>query len=292
MTVVTGGAEQLLHVTLHHAAGDARSLSIMLDELVLLARGEELAPLPYHFGDVAASWASRLRNEELEGDWEYWRDVLRPPLAPLDWGERPAATAPFASRALTRTLPVAAAERLGAAPFAGVAAALAAVLARTLGTGDVRIGTNVSTRTTAAMEGIIGPFVNTAILRLACERDPDSARLHAAARRALADALSHRELPLETVVARLRREGRTDLSDAAPVMLLVDDERASPLGGGRPAVEDEHPGVSFTASDVVIGVELRSQELVLSLVHREAACDTPRAAAVLDALAAELGGSC
>ncbi|WP_446225543.1 non-ribosomal peptide synthase/polyketide synthase [Nocardia sp. IBHARD005] len=84
--------------------------------------------------------------------------------------------------------------------FSTVHAALAVLLARLSGAGDIAIGTPVAGRGEAALDPLIGMFVNTLVLRT--QIDPRAAFETAldAVRAGDLDALSHADIPFEQVV--------------------------------------------------------------------------------------------
>jgi hypothetical protein len=288
-----------IQLTLHHIAGDGQSLDVLARELasLLSSAGDCLPPLPYHFGDVARWQRDRLNDGSFASHLAYWRATMTPPLPRVHFGEPDTPGGDrFAANRLTRRLGARMAAALRAArasypasAFSIFAAALGIALSTRGATTEVCIGTNVSTRTASATADMVGPFVNTAMLRFDVSPDLAAAEIVAAARRSTLDMIAYRDLPWELVLDELRREGRDDLLHAMPVMLLYDGEAPqSPQAPGvrldeyRHDEEDGGAEAMLTASAAIIGVGDTPDGIELTLLYRRAAMSQAAAVALLD----------
>ncbi|WP_040791513.1 non-ribosomal peptide synthetase [Nocardia paucivorans] len=88
----------------------------------------------------------------------------------------------------------------GISLFMLVHAALAALLARMSGAGDVVIGTAVAGRGEQALDPLVGMFVNTLALRTRVDLDTEFADFAASVRTTDLDAFSHADIPFERLV--------------------------------------------------------------------------------------------
>jgi non-ribosomal peptide synthetase component F len=79
----------------------------------------------------------------------------------------------------------------------------AATLSRYTRQADTLIGTQVTDRTHAELDPLIGLFTNTLTLRMSLADDPTFTELLGRVRDTTADALAHRQLPFEKLVADL-----------------------------------------------------------------------------------------
>ncbi|MBO2458311.1 non-ribosomal peptide synthetase [Actinomadura violacea] len=222
-----GDADKLL-LTVHHIACDGWSSAVLEREFATvyaaLSSGSdpELPPLRVHYADHAARQRARLSGERLEDLLSYWRAALEhaePAELPAD---RPRPPVRDGSGALlTFTVPAdlagAVAEvgrRAGATPYTTLLTAFAVLLARHTGRWGQTIGAPVSGRLDAEADGVVGPFLNTLVLR--ADLGP-GLRVGEALRRmrgTVLDALAHQELPFELLVADLappRDPSRTPL---------------------------------------------------------------------------------
>ncbi|WP_446221344.1 amino acid adenylation domain-containing protein [Nocardia sp. IBHARD005] len=87
--------------------------------------------------------------------------------------------------------------------FMVVHAALAVLLARLGGTGDVVIGTPIAGRGEAALDDLVGMFVNTLALRTPVDPGTGFRQLLATVRTTDLDAFSHADVPFEQLVGAL-----------------------------------------------------------------------------------------
>ncbi|MEU4704235.1 amino acid adenylation domain-containing protein [Nonomuraea dietziae] len=193
VTLVPAGPEDhVLCVVLHHILGDGWSLNILIDELALLYSGERPPEPPLQFGDVAR-W--QLGQDSMD---DYWRERLagQPPLnLPTD---RPRTGAPRQAAFHTFTLPVEAVSRTrGATMFMTLMAAYQAVLAAQSGLTDVCVATVTSGRDDALLEGVVGYFADTLVIRGDLTGSPTFGELVERTRATVVDAFAHQGAPLE-----------------------------------------------------------------------------------------------
>ena len=213
--------DQLFLWTVHHAMSDGWSTGVFDRELKALyeafAAGREppLAPLPLQYGDYAARQRERLSGDALRREAEWWRERLagapallelptdRPrPAARSDRGETFGFELPGDVDARVDALT----RREGASPFLVLLAAFQALLARWSGQDDVLVGTPIANRPTPELEGLIGYFANTLVLRGDLSGDPSFRELLARVRETTLSAYDHQELPFEKLVEELNPE--------------------------------------------------------------------------------------
>ncbi|MFG3009588.1 amino acid adenylation domain-containing protein [Streptomyces cinerochromogenes] len=221
----TGAARgQTLLLLLHHIACDRASLPRLLDDLGTAYRARLSGdapgrpPLPVQYADFTL-WQRDLLGSDDDpsalraGQLAHWDKILaglpeRIPL-PTDRTERAPSGRPAHTAGDTvaftvpadvhrRLLEVAADEQ--ASLFLVAHAALAALLTR-LGAGtDIPIGTAVSDRADAELDGLVGFFVNTLVLRTDTSGEPTFRELLGRVTRADLDAFAHQDVPFDLVV--------------------------------------------------------------------------------------------
>jgi amino acid adenylation domain-containing protein/FkbM family methyltransferase len=98
------------------------------------------------------------------------------------------------------------ARSVGATPFMVLLAAYQALLARLSGQTDICVGCPVSGRTRAEVEGVIGFFANTLVLRTDLSGAPSFAQLVGRVRETVLGAFAHQEVPFEKLVEELQPE--------------------------------------------------------------------------------------
>jgi amino acid adenylation domain-containing protein len=268
LLVRLGEREHAWLCTIHHIAGDAWSLGVLLREMSALYGGAGLADLPIQYADFAVWQREWLRGEVLERQLAVWRDALAgaPTLLelPLD-RPRPAAAS---GRGGLRTLeiPAATGERLralgrreGATPFMILLAAFQALLFRVTAQEDLVVGTPVAGRNRTEVEGLIGFFVNSLPLRGRPEPGLAFRDLMAAARATSLSAFAHQDLPFERLVDELGVQRTLAHHPLFQVMLALQN---APLGAA------EMPGLALQPLDPEdVGSATAKFDLTLSLAE-------------------------
>jgi amino acid adenylation domain-containing protein len=211
--------EYVLLLTVHHIVSDGWSMGVLLKELAALYRarvtGEPLSlpELPLQYGDYAEWQRQRLQTDVLERQLAYWRQRLAgaPPILELPT-DRPR-SGPFSGRAARATLalPKSLADDLkelsareSATLFMTLLAAFKILLARYSGQDDIVVGTPIAGRTHTEIEGLIGCFLNTLVLRTDLSGGPTFKELVARVRETALGAYANQELPFERLVEELQ----------------------------------------------------------------------------------------
>lgn len=212
-----GADEHVLLLIIHHIIVDVWSLSIFMGELGRLysafveGKPAALPPLAARYVDYAVRERDYLRGERLDRLLDYWtaRVTDAPVLElPTDY-PRPAAPS-TESATHSFDLPPELLEGLGdvgrgsrATLFMVLLAALNALLSRYSGATDIVVGTSAANRTRAEVQGVIGFFVTTLVLRTDLSGDPSCRELIARARDVAAGAYDHQQLPFSLLNRRL-----------------------------------------------------------------------------------------
>ncbi|MFJ3517039.1 amino acid adenylation domain-containing protein [Streptomyces sp. NPDC090131] len=212
--------DHLLVVLVHHIATDEGSAGPLLADLdrayAARAAGAEpgFAPLPVQYADFVL-WQRELLGDAGDPDSvagrqaAYWRQALAG--APVELAlpaDRPRPAVPsYEGDVVTFEVPARTgaglariARESGATLFMVAHAAVAALLHR-LGAGeDIPLGSPVSAREGEELDGLVGFFLNTLVLRADLSGDPTFAELVARVRDTGLSAFAHADLPLEAVV--------------------------------------------------------------------------------------------
>ncbi|MFO1378709.1 MAG: amino acid adenylation domain-containing protein, partial [Steroidobacteraceae bacterium] len=200
----------------HHIALDAWSINLLAQQLA-----EELeAPRPNgerppQYADFAVWQRSRLATPAAARDLEWWTETLREPpqlcIFPPDVPEGTAGTDdgaggghPFDWDADLSSGLQQFARRNGATVYMTLLAAIAALLRKHTGQGDIVIGSPMGIRERVEFENVIGPFVNLLALRFDVADDPPFLVAVQRARAAILEAHAHREAPFEAVLERVK----------------------------------------------------------------------------------------
>ncbi|MCP4656799.1 MAG: amino acid adenylation domain-containing protein, partial [bacterium] len=207
-------AEHVFLLNIHHVATDGWSMGLFHHELeTLYAAWSPLPELPIQYADFALWQREWLRGEVWESQLAYWKgqlDGLRDaPELPAD-RPRPAVQS-YRGAAQVVTLPRALIDSLkalsrarGATLFMTLLAALDALLSRYTGEDDLAVGSAIANRNRPEIEGLIGFFVNTLLLRAHLRGDPSFLELLDRVRQGTLGAYAHQDLPFEEVVGELQ----------------------------------------------------------------------------------------
>ncbi|HEV7518430.1 MAG TPA: condensation domain-containing protein, partial [Thermoanaerobaculia bacterium] len=238
------GREHKVVLTLHHTVADGWSLGVLIGEIGALygafLRGERssLPELTFQYSDYAAWQRGWLRGAVLEKELAHWRAKLAgadPVLElPFDY-PRPAKRS---NRGVKRLLVLPAelatsVERLsrreGTSLFMTLLAAFLALLGRYTGREDLVIGYPEANRTRSDVEGMIGLFLNTLVLRVDLAGDPSVRELLGRVRGEVLEAQGHSQLPFERLVEELRPERSLGYNPLFQVLFVLQNAPAPAL---------------------------------------------------------------
>jgi amino acid adenylation domain-containing protein len=251
----------VLLVTLHHIISDGWSNAIFLREMAALyeafAAGlpSPLPELPLQPADAAEQQLEEVSGERLEREIAWWREQLagappsldlptdhpRPPVQTFNGARHPLWIPPEMTAVLHR---LARDER--ATLFMVLLTAFDVLLRSWTGQEDLLIGTPVANRRRSELEGIIGYFANTLVLRADLSGDPTVRALLGRVRETAHAAFAHQDLPFEKLVEELQPE--RDLARAPLFQVLAVLQNAPPARAALSRLTlrspDFDPGVS------------------------------------------------
>ncbi|WP_224242635.1 non-ribosomal peptide synthetase [Hyalangium gracile] len=262
---VVDAEESRLLLTMHHIISDGWSIGVLVREMAALYTAalqkgpEPLPPLPIQYADFAVWQSRKLREGGLEAQAAYWsRQLANPPselALPAD-KPRPAVWAPRGA-ALTFELPEALTPRVqalaqeeGLTPFMLFLAAFQALLSRYTGQEDIWVGSPIANRNRKELEGLIGFFVNSLVMRGDLSGDPTARELFRRTRRVALDAYAHQDYPFEKLVEELSPERGLGLHPLFQVMFAVQNAPYEGLNLPRLALEQLLLPITSTRFDL------------------------------------------
>ncbi len=315
-----GAQEHIALLTMHHIVSDGWSMHVFIGELSTLYtaytsdgatddRGDgtgvvpppvpsPLPPLPIQYTDFASWQADWMQGEVLETQLAYWRQQLAgvPPVIdlPTDWPR--AAVRTFRGARQQLSLPqnlseslTALSQREGATPFMVLLAAFKVLLARYTGQPDIVVGTPIAGRSRGEIEGLIGCFLNTLVLRADLSGDPSFHELLWRVREVCLGAYAHQDLPFEKLLEKLQPErdlSYTPLFQVFFNMLNFPDRRITLPGLTLEVLESPEIGSKF---DITLYVEERDRRFHFDLVYNADLFAPERMRGLLDQLELLLG---
>ncbi|HYR11860.1 MAG TPA: amino acid adenylation domain-containing protein, partial [Longimicrobium sp.] len=216
--------EHVLAVTMHHIVSDGWSMNVFIREMAALyaafSRGEESplpAQAPAQYGAFVRWQRERLQGERLAAELGWWSDRLAgaPPVLELPLDRPRPRVQSFVGAShwvslgaeLTRDVREFA-RGAGTTVFVTALAAFTAVAGRLAAQNDVVLGTPVANRARAELEGVIGMFINTLVLRTEIDPAESFLGLLQRVRATVLDAQAHGEVPFEKIVEELQPERR------------------------------------------------------------------------------------
>ena len=232
----------LVMVCVHHIITDGWSMRIFLRELWALyeanTTGEPatLPPLPISYSDYAVWQRRELSGARLQMLLEFWRPELAElPILDLATDRQRPQVPSFRGNSLPVDIPPGLTEGLralareqGATLFMAVLSVFSLLLGRYAGQDCVAVGSPVAGRTRSELEGLIGFFVNTIVLRCDLRGDPTFRELLGRMRETAIRAYAHQDLPFEKLVEDLQPE--RDLSRNPLHQVMFQLEKVQSVG--------------------------------------------------------------
>jgi amino acid adenylation domain-containing protein/non-ribosomal peptide synthase protein (TIGR01720 family) len=213
--------EHVLLLTLHHIVSDGWSMNVLIDEFIRCYDAfdadaqPQLAPLPIQYSDYAL-WQRRwLEAGEQARQLDYWQAQLgdeHPVLELPTDHPRPAMPSyrgtryEFAVDAQLAEQLRTTAQQHNITLFMLLLGAFNVLLHRYTGQTDIRVGVPIANRNRAEIEGLIGFFVNTQVLRTQLDGQTRVDDLLRAIKETALGAQAHQDLPFERLVEALKLE--------------------------------------------------------------------------------------
>jgi amino acid adenylation domain-containing protein len=227
--------EYVMLLTTHHMVSDAWSREVFLQELAVLYNAfvarqpSPLPDLPIQYVDFACWQRQWLQGKVLQTQLDYWTRQLQGVTTlelPTDRPRPAAQTFRGAYQALL--LPASLGSELkrlgqgeGVTLFMTLFAAFQVLLSPYTGQDDISVGTPIANRTRAEIEGLIGFFTNTLVLRTDLSGNPTFLELLRRVREVALGAYAHQEVPFEKLVEVLQPKRDLSRSPLFQVMFIL-----------------------------------------------------------------------
>ncbi|ATB34301.1 non-ribosomal peptide synthetase [Melittangium boletus] len=243
----------VLFLNMHHIICDGWSMGIFIQEVgecyaaFLEERAPRLPPLPIQSYDHAAWQRRQVDGALFDRQLTYWREVLGKEVPylelPLDF-PRPrtqshhGAKLPFSlggelSQAI-QTL----CQREGVTLYMVLQAALATLLHRVTRSRDVTVGSPIAGRSRPELEGLIGCFINTFVLRVDLSERQTFRQLLAQVRKRTLEAYDNQDVSFERIVEEVLPHRDAGANPLFQVMFVLHNLFGSKVS--MPGVDSQH----------------------------------------------------
>lgn len=267
--------EQVLLVTMHHIISDGWSIGLLIREVSSLYDAfvsggmSPLAPLPVQYTDYA-HWQRQHLAESFDLQVTYWKQKLGGNLPVIDLPcDRPRPSefryqgraVPFVISAKLSQALRALSHREGVTLFITMLAALKILLLRYTGQPDLVVGTPIANRTRAELEGLIGFFVNSLVLRTDLSGSPTVRDVLRRVRETCLEAYAHQDLPFEKLVDVLKPNRDLSRTPLFQAMLAFQNVAVASLELKDVVVTPLEMETRTTPFDLVLDVDDSAEEL-------------------------------
>ena len=211
----------VLHFNMHHIISDHWSFGVMAREIAELytafikGKPANLPDLPVQYADYAIWQRQWLQGEALAAQLNYWKAKLGDELPVLELptdrprpavrSRRGAIESLALSKELTDALQ-AMSRRAGVTLFMTLLTAFKTLLYRHTGQEDILVGTPIANRNRVEIEGLIGFFMNTIVMRTDLTGQPTFRELLGRVKEMALSAYAHQDMPFEKLVEELAPE--------------------------------------------------------------------------------------
>ncbi len=247
----------LLLVT-HHIVSDGWSVDVLFREIATIYEGIStghplpLPELPIQYADFAVWQRQWLQGKILETELSYWKEQLSGvPVLELPTDRPRPAVQTFRGSRQSLVLPKSLSDQLkalsrkeGVTLFMTLLAAFQTLLHRYTGQEDIVVGSPITNRTRSEIEGLIGFFVNTLILRIDLSGNPTFRELMDRVRKVALGAYEHQDVPFEKLVEELNPSRNLSHTPLFQVMFVLQNFPNSTL---------EMPGLTMDFIEVKSG---------------------------------------
>jgi amino acid adenylation domain-containing protein len=267
-SILLGGTEQVLLLTIHHIVSDGWSVRIFVRELGALwesfaaGKPSPLAELPIQYADFAYWQRHWLEGETLQTELDFWREQLadappalelptdhaRPPVQSLCGGRYLFGLSEAFSKEVREL-----SRSHGVTTFMTFNTALQVLLQHYMHRDDIVVGADIAERNSTELEGLIGLFVNQLVLRVNAAGVRTFGELLKRVREVTLAAYDHRQVPFHKIVEALKPELDLSRNPLFQVMLVFEsDPIFSPPGGlGMTLLQTDAGGSPFDFSLVI-----------------------------------------
>jgi non-ribosomal peptide synthetase component F/thioesterase domain-containing protein/acyl carrier protein len=236
--------EHIILLTIHHIVCDGWSMAVLIREIAVLytafcsGKPSPLPELPIQYADFANWQRQCLTGDFLQSHLSYWLKQLSnyPPLLQLPTNRPRLAIQSFRGATQSFSLSTDLTEALkelsqqaGTTLFMTLLAAFKTLLYRYSGQEDILVGSAIANRNRTDLEGLIGLFANTLVLRTNLTDNLSFRELLYQVRECTLSAYTHQDLPFEYLVEKLQPERNPSYNPLFQVMFVLQNSPTEKL---------------------------------------------------------------
>lgn len=238
--------EHILLITMHHIISDAWSAGVFIREVSALyeafstGKPSLLPELPIQYADYAVWQQQWLQGERLDTQLTYWKQQLENAKTILELPTDKPRTQLQTSLGKKHSFTLSAtltdklkslSQQEGVTLFMTLLAAFNTLLYHYTKQEDILVGSPIANRNRSELEGLIGFFINTLVLRtnLSVSHNPSFQELLQQVRETALGAYAHQELPFDKLVAELQPERNLNHSPLFQVWFVLQNAPKSHL---------------------------------------------------------------
>ncbi|MCY8823359.1 non-ribosomal peptide synthetase [Bacillus atrophaeus] len=230
--------KHILVLDLHHIITDGVSMSILMSDFNHLYSEHELAPLKIQYKDYSAWQLKQIDSEEMKQHEAYWLEEFAGELPiiqlPTDW-PRPKQKN-FVGKHVYLTLDDDIVSRLKQVAkdnkstlYMVLLAGVNILLSKYSGQEDMVVGSPIAGRNHSHLEGIVGMFVNTLVIRSSVNKNITFKQYLETLREKTISAFEHQVYPFEELVEKLDVPRTLDRNPLFDVMFALQNENMAEM---------------------------------------------------------------
>lgn len=271
----------VLLLTFHHIIFDGWSAGVFINELAQLYNSychgspTTLNELSIQYADYAYWQRREFDDEAIKSQLEYWKEALSGELPtinlPLDTPRPARQTYNGASEVIT--IPQRTAEALrqlsrnhNATLFMTLLAAFNVLLYRHTGDDEILVGTPIANRNRTEIEGLIGFFLNTLVIRTRMPHSISFSELLGQVRGKTLEAYSHQDIPFEQLLQEISVQRDLSLSPLFQVMFVLQNAPFQPIELTELSIEPLGTDIGTSKFDLNFHV-IETNDGLFSIMH-------------------------
>ncbi len=284
--------DHILIFTLHHIVCDGWSNGVILREMGLYYQGfvegkpVVLPELPIQYADYAMWQRDWMKTPDFDEQVTFWEKMLTGGAPMLDFPtDHPRKGGPghkFPGYMENYLLPLALTDRVkrlcqdfDATLFMIFFATYATLLHRYTGQTRFVVGTSMANRPRPELEKLIGQFANPMMLRIDVEDEPTFRELMGRVRDMLLGAMSHQDVPLESILERIEIKSGAREKPAIQAIVMFQKDFLQQAQAGELEIRPLRWVSPGTVIELTLGIVERAEGICLHMEHNPELIETP-----------------